>query len=163
MKGNEEVTTLTGWGGKRGSSRTRLREKGVRGMLVGWLTGNLVVGGEVRKKNWWESDGWWLGWDRLKSLSCRRWGKRARNGGLKGCRTERKTEWKEEWRRLIQGFPREERKEKKKKKKEKDVLAKKKKLATVVESDPKAPFLIATTPWCRGGHYSFPRISPLYP
>ena len=30
------------------------------------------------------------------------------------------------------------------------------KLTTVVKGDPKAPFLIATTPKCRGGHYSFP-------
>ena len=37
------------------------------------------------------------------------------------------------------------------------------KLATVVEGDPKAPFLISTTPRCSGGHYSFPWISPLYP
>ena len=37
------------------------------------------------------------------------------------------------------------------------------KLATVVEGDPKAPFSIATTPSCRGGHYSFPWIAPLYP
>ena len=37
------------------------------------------------------------------------------------------------------------------------------KLATVVEGDPKAPFSIATTPKCRGGCYSFPRIVPLYP
>ena len=29
------------------------------------------------------------------------------------------------------------------------------KLATVVEGNLKAPFLIATTPKCRGGHYSF--------
>ena len=36
------------------------------------------------------------------------------------------------------------------------------KLATVVEGDPKAPLSIATTPRCRGGSYSFPRISPLY-
>ena len=36
-------------------------------------------------------------------------------------------------------------------------------LATVVEGDPKAPFSIATTPRCRGGHYSFPLIAPLYP
>ena len=43
----------------------------------------------------------------------------------------------------------------------KDVL--KVKLATIVEGDPKAPFSIATTPKCRGGHYSFPWISPLYP
>ena len=32
------------------------------------------------------------------------------------------------------------------------------KLATVVEGDPKAPFSIATTPWCMGGRYSFPRL-----
>ena len=37
------------------------------------------------------------------------------------------------------------------------------KLATVVEGDQKAPFLMATTPSCRGGHYSFPWIAPLYP
>ena len=37
------------------------------------------------------------------------------------------------------------------------------KLATVVEGDPKAPFSIATTPRCRGGHYSFPWIASLYP
>ena len=37
------------------------------------------------------------------------------------------------------------------------------KLVTVVEGDPKAPFSIATTPRCRGGHYSFPWIGPLYP
>ena len=30
-----------------------------------------------------------------------------------------------------------------------------KKLATVVEGDPKAPFSIGTTPRCRGGHYSY--------
>ena len=30
------------------------------------------------------------------------------------------------------------------------------KLATIVESDPKAPFSIATTPMHGGGHYSFP-------
>ena len=29
---------------------------------------------------------------------------------------------------------------------------------TVVKGDPKAPFLIATTPRCRGGHYSFPEL-----
>ena len=33
----------------------------------------------------------------------------------------------------------------------------------VVEGDPKAPILIATTPRCRGGHNSFPWIAPLYP
>ncbi len=37
------------------------------------------------------------------------------------------------------------------------------KLATVVEGDQKAPFSIATTPRCRGGHYSFIWIAPLYP
>ena len=37
------------------------------------------------------------------------------------------------------------------------------KLATVVEGDLKAPISIATTPRCRGGHYSFPWIAPLYP
>ena len=36
------------------------------------------------------------------------------------------------------------------------------KLATLVEGDPKAPLSIATTPRCRGGHYSFPWIAPLY-
>ena len=35
-------------------------------------------------------------------------------------------------------------------------------LATIINSDPKAPFLIATTPMCRGGHYSFPWMAPLY-
>ena len=37
------------------------------------------------------------------------------------------------------------------------------KLVTVVEGDQKAPFSIATTARCRGGCYSFPRITPLYP
>ena len=37
------------------------------------------------------------------------------------------------------------------------------KLATVVEVSQKAPFPIATTPRCRGGHCSFPWIAPLYP
>ena len=37
------------------------------------------------------------------------------------------------------------------------------KLATIVEGNPKAPFSIATTPRCRGGRYSIPRIAPLYP
>ena len=37
------------------------------------------------------------------------------------------------------------------------------KLATIVEGDPKAPFSIATSPRCRGGRYSIPRIAPLYP
>ena len=36
------------------------------------------------------------------------------------------------------------------------------KLATVVESDQKALFSIATTLKCRGGHYSFPWIASLY-
>ena len=35
--------------------------------------------------------------------------------------------------------------------------------ATVVEGDQKAPFSIASTPRCRGGHYSFPWIALLYP
>ena len=39
----------------------------------------------------------------------------------------------------------------------------KKKLATVVEGNQKALFSIATTPMCREGRYSFPRIAPLYP
>ena len=39
----------------------------------------------------------------------------------------------------------------------------KKKLATVVEGDQKAPFSIATTPSCRGERYSFPWIAPVYP
>ena len=34
---------------------------------------------------------------------------------------------------------------------------------TLIEGDQKAPFSIATTPGCRGGRYSFPRIKPLYP
>ena len=42
-------------------------------------------------------------------------------------------------------------------------LHNKSKLATIVEGDPKAPFSIATTPRCRGGRYSIPRIAPLYP
>ena len=33
----------------------------------------------------------------------------------------------------------------------------------LVEGDLKAPFSIATTPRCRGGHYSIPWIAPLYP
>ena len=33
-----------------------------------------------------------------------------------------------------------------------------KKLVTIVECDPKAPFSIATTPRCRGGRYSFPGL-----
>ena len=37
------------------------------------------------------------------------------------------------------------------------------KVKSKVESDPKAPFSIATTPRCRGERYSFPRIDPLYP
>ena len=38
----------------------------------------------------------------------------------------------------------------------------KKLLATVVEGDQKAPFSMATTPWCRVGRYFFPWIAPLY-
>ena len=37
------------------------------------------------------------------------------------------------------------------------------KLATLVEDVPKVPFSIATTPRCRGGRYTIPRIVPLYP
>ena len=37
------------------------------------------------------------------------------------------------------------------------------KLGTVVGSDPKAPFSIATIPRCRGVRYSFSWIAPLYP
>ena len=36
------------------------------------------------------------------------------------------------------------------------------KLANLVEGKPKAPFLIATTPRCRG-RYSIPSIASLYP
>ena len=36
-------------------------------------------------------------------------------------------------------------------------------METIVEADQKAPFLIATTPSCREGRYSFPWIAPLYP
>ena len=36
------------------------------------------------------------------------------------------------------------------------------KLETLVESEPKAPFSIATTPRCWVGRYSFPWIDPLY-
>ena len=36
-------------------------------------------------------------------------------------------------------------------------------LATIVEGDQKAPFLIANTPRYRGGRNSFPWIAPLYP
>ena len=35
------------------------------------------------------------------------------------------------------------------------------KLVTIVKGDPKAPFSIATTPRCRGGCYSIPRIALL--
>ena len=41
--------------------------------------------------------------------------------------------------------------------------SKKVKLATVVKGDLKAPFSIATTPRFKGGRYSFPWITPLYP
>ena len=43
------------------------------------------------------------------------------------------------------------------------IFIKKKKLVTVVEGYLKALFSIATTPRCRGGRYSVPRIDPLYP
>ena len=42
-------------------------------------------------------------------------------------------------------------------------ISKQKTVATVVDGDQKAPFSIATTSRCRGGHYSFPWIAPLYP
>ena len=42
-------------------------------------------------------------------------------------------------------------------------LNKQVKLGTLVKGDPKAPFSITTTPRCRGGHYFFPWIAPLYP
>ncbi len=44
-----------------------------------------------------------------------------------------------------------------------DDVYKQVKLKTVVDGEPKAPFSIATTPGCLGGHYSFPWIRPLYP
>ena len=37
------------------------------------------------------------------------------------------------------------------------------KLATLVKGNPKVPLSITTTPRCRGGHCSIPRIAPLYP
>ena len=37
------------------------------------------------------------------------------------------------------------------------------KLATVIEGNPKAPFSIATTPRCKGGHDSISWIHQLYP
>ena len=37
-----------------------------------------------------------------------------------------------------------------------------KKKVKFVEGDLKESFSIATTPRCRGGHYSFPWIAPLY-
>ena len=42
-------------------------------------------------------------------------------------------------------------------------INKSKKLVAVVEGDQKAPFSIATIPRCRGEHYSFPWVAPLYP
>ena len=36
-------------------------------------------------------------------------------------------------------------------------------MAILVERNPKAPFLIATTLRCKEGLYSFPWIAPLYP
>ena len=42
------------------------------------------------------------------------------------------------------------------------VKVKKVKLSPLIESDPKAPFSIATTPRCGRGRYSIPRIVPLY-
>ena len=37
------------------------------------------------------------------------------------------------------------------------------KLANLVEDEPKAPFSMATTPRCREGRYSIPRIAQLFP
>ena len=37
------------------------------------------------------------------------------------------------------------------------------KLATVADGDPKDPFSIATTQWCKRGRYYIPWIAPLYP
>ena len=37
------------------------------------------------------------------------------------------------------------------------------KWATVINSDYKAPFSIATTPRCRRGRYTVPWIAPFYP
>ena len=37
------------------------------------------------------------------------------------------------------------------------------KLKRLVEGDSKAPFSIATTPRCRGGHYFILWIAPFYP
>ena len=42
------------------------------------------------------------------------------------------------------------------------IIYKKKKLATLVEGDPKAPFSITTTPRSWGESYSIPWIAPLY-
>ena len=36
-------------------------------------------------------------------------------------------------------------------------------LVTAVVGNPKFPFFIATTPRCRGGRNSFPKIDQLYP
>ena len=44
-----------------------------------------------------------------------------------------------------------------------NVVNYKSKLANFVEGGPKVFFSIATTPRCRGGRYSIPTISPLYP
>ena len=51
------------------------------------------------------------------------------------------------------------------KKKRKKIKISKKlvKLATAVKGDQKAPFSIATTPRCRRGRYSIPRIATLNP
>ena len=37
------------------------------------------------------------------------------------------------------------------------------KLSTLLEGDPKSPFLIDTTPRCKAGRNSFSWIAPLYP
>ena len=38
----------------------------------------------------------------------------------------------------------------------------KKDKSEIGDGDPKAPFSIATTPWCSGGRYSIPQIALLY-
>ena len=40
---------------------------------------------------------------------------------------------------------------------------KKKILATIIKADPKPPFSIGPSPWCREERYFFPRIALLYP
>ena len=44
-----------------------------------------------------------------------------------------------------------------------DIKSKEVNLVTLVEGNPKAPFSIVTTPRCRKGRYSIPRIAPIHP